>query len=72
MYKVIVTNNTEGPILAKIGIEQKESAVLPINMHWPITGINGALDGKETSVFAHLSKIEPSEAEGSNEGATEI
>jgi hypothetical protein len=68
----MVTNKTDGPILARVGIAQNEAAILPVNIHWPKTGINGALEGKESSVLAHLSKIVPSETEGSSEGATEI
>lgn len=72
LFKVVVTNKTEGPILANIGITQKESAVLPINVNWPVTGIKGDLQEGETAILAFLTKIEPSETADSKDGATEI
>jgi len=72
LFKVVVTNKTEGPVLAKIGITQKQSAVLPINVNWPVTGIKGDLQAEETAILAFLTKIEPSETADSKDGATEI
>lgn len=54
---MVVNNKTDGPILAKVGIRENESATKPINMHWPRTGIAGELEEKETAVLAFLYKI---------------
>lgn len=41
-------------------------------MHWPRTGICGAVEAKDTSVLAFLFKIEPSQTADSENGATEV
>lgn len=64
VYKLMLSNPTEQPILYKIAF--KEIAGEEVNLCWPINGIKGSLAIGENATVALLAKILPGAEPGAN------